>query len=122
VKANLKVAAICALTCACSRENTDVYAPQSSGDPRRGAQLIRQYECGVCHQIPGIRGARGQVGPPLSHQRRKVYVAGKFPNLPEVLVSWIIDAPALAPATAMPALNVTADEARDMAAYLYTLE
>ena len=52
---------------------------------------------------------------------RRPYVAGKFPNEPETLVRWILDPPALAPHTAMPAVPMTDQDARDMAAYLYEL-
>jgi hypothetical protein len=50
------------------------------------------------------------------------YVAGKFPNTAETLVAWIRDAPAMAPLTAMPDLGVDDRDARDIAAYLYTLD
>jgi hypothetical protein len=76
----------------------------------------------VCHIIPGVRGARGRVGPPLDAYSRRVYVAGKFPNTPQVLVRWIQDAPSLAPRTAMPAIAMPEAQARNMAAYLYTLD
>ena len=36
-----------------------------SGDVRRGADLVKNYRCGGCHDIPGIAGANGNVGPPL---------------------------------------------------------
>lgn len=99
------------------------YEPEvPGGNVQRGKAALEHYECGVCHVIPGVRGARGLVGPPLSSYRRHVYVAGKFPNSPEVLVRWIQDPPALAPLTAMPNVGVSEAQARDIAAYLYTLE
>jgi cytochrome c len=111
---------MCFALCACARNGG--YEPQvRGGDAQRGRMAIEQYECGVCHAIPGIRGARGYVGPPLTKYGANVYVAGKFPNTPEFLVRWIIDPPALAPETAMPALDVSEEQARDIAAYLYTL-
>ncbi len=111
----------CMILGACARQ--DSYQPQvPGGDAQRGRIALRQHECGVCHLIPGIHAARGYVGPPLTTFAMNVYVAGKYPNTPAYLVRWIMDAPALAPETAMPALGVTEAEARDMAAYLYTLE
>ena len=92
------------------------------GDADRGRALLSQYECGVCHVIPGVPGARGLVGPPLDTYARRPYIAGKLPNVPEMLVRWIPDAPSLAPRTAMPAIPVSPQEARDMAAYLYELD
>lgn len=89
------------------------------GDPDRGRAALARYECGVCHVIPGVPDAVGKVGPALDNYARRSYVAGKFPNDPETLVRWIVDAPAMAPQTAMPAVPMSAKEARDMAAYLY---
>jgi cytochrome c2 len=94
----------------------------AGGDPERGRTALERYACGACHVIPGVRGARGRVGPVLDQYARRVYVAGKFPNEPDVLIAWIRDAPTLAPESAMPDVGVTADDARDIAAYLYTLE
>lgn len=92
------------------------------GDAERGRGALMKYQCGVCHSIPGVPGAVGRVGQPLDAFARNAYVAGKFPNTPEVLMKWIADAPAMAPATGMPAIAMSEQEARDMAAYLYTLE
>ncbi|MGH8657246.1 MAG: c-type cytochrome [Gammaproteobacteria bacterium] len=100
----------------------DLYALRSTGaDPEAGRAAIERYDCGVCHTIPGIRGARGIVGPPLDAFSHRVYIAGKFGNRKEILERWIQDPPALAPETAMPNLGVEEQEARDMAAYLYRL-
>jgi cytochrome c2 len=112
--------ATCFALYACARNSA--YEPQApGGDAQRGRMALEQYECGVCHVIPGVRGARGSVGPPLAAYGANVYVAGKYPNTPEFLVRWIMDPPELAPETAMPALGVTEDQAHDIAAYLYTL-
>jgi cytochrome c2 len=93
-----------------------------NGDAARGRLAIARYECGVCHVIPGVPGAVGQVGPSLRAFAHHSYIAGKFPNTPEVLVRWITEAPAMAPQTAMPAIGMSEQEARDMAAYLYELD
>lgn len=92
------------------------------GDPERGLQVLHEYECGVCHLIPGVRGAVGRVGPPLSDYGASIYVAGKFPNTVEFLVPFIRDAPSLAPETAMPAFEMSESQAHDIAAYLYSLK
>ena len=93
----------------------------AGGDPERGATAIAAYGCGGCHTIPGIRGAEGTVGSPLSDYAMRGYVAGVQPNWPRHLVRWIVNPPAISPRTAMPALGVTEQDARDIAAYLYTL-
>jgi cytochrome c len=91
------------------------------GDPKAGRAALQRYQCGACHSIPGIAGANGLVGPPLSEYGQRVYIAGKFPKEPALLAKWIQDAPALAPQTAMPNVGVTEVDARDIAAYLYQL-
>lgn len=105
---------------ACERDTAHVSAA-IDGNAGRGLTLLRQYECNVCHAIPGVRGVQGQVGPSLAQYRRNVYIAGKYPNTPEYLVAWLVDTPALAPQTAMPSLGLSTDEAQDVAAYLYSL-
>jgi len=98
------------------------YQGQSVGGVAdRGARLIGQYGCGACHTVPGIRRARGRVGPPLNFFAERSFIAGQLPNTPETLVRWIMDPPGLIPATGMPRLDVSERDARDITAYLYTL-
>lgn len=89
------------------------------GDPARGRVAIEQYGCGACHVIPGIRTATGRVGPQLVDLREQAYVAGTLPHQPENLVTWIRQPQQVNPLTAMPNLEVTESDARDIAAYLY---
>lgn len=103
---------------ACTTE-TDPVPQVIGGDGERGRAVLTRYECGVCHVIPGIPAATGRVGPALDRYAVRPYVAGKFPNQPETLVRWIVDAPSMAPQTAMPAIAMSPQEARDAAAYLY---
>lgn len=91
------------------------------GDADKGKELIISYGCGSCHMVPGIREAQGTVGPPLFAWARRVYIAGEVPNTPDFLIRWIEMPQAIEPGTAMPNLGVTEEEARNMAAYLYTL-
>jgi cytochrome c1 len=74
--------------------------------------------CGACHVIPGIRMAQGRVGPELRDLRRQVYIAGSLPNTPENLVAWVRQPQHIDPATAMPNLGLTQQDAADIAAYL----
>jgi cytochrome c len=91
------------------------------GDPEQGQRTIQIYGCSTCHLIPGIDGADGMVGPPLTGWADRTYIAGNLPNTPENLIRWIQNPQAIEPGTVMPNLEVTEDEARDIAAYLYTL-
>ncbi|MBA2350416.1 MAG: c-type cytochrome [Burkholderiales bacterium] len=92
------------------------------GDAERGKQLLWQYGCGACHSIPEVKGAFGNVGPPLEGMAERVYLAGFLPNTPENMVRWIRAPQAVDPLTAMPDLKVTEAHAHDMAAYLYRLK
>lgn len=92
------------------------------GDPERGRQLIESYGCGTCHTISGIESTDKYVGPPLDGLAERRYIAGDEPNNLEVLIAWIQDPQAIEPGTIMPDLGVSADEARDIAAYLYGLD
>jgi cytochrome c len=95
--------------------------PQAIGDVERGRLLLRQYGCSGCHRIPGVAGAPGDTGPPLDALARRVYLAGLLPNTPQALAHWIQQPQALSPGTAMPDMQVAPAQARDMAAYLYSL-
>jgi cytochrome c len=95
--------------------------PVPGGNPAQGKQLIASYGCGACHTIPGVSGADGLVGPPLEKFARRAYIAGEVPNNADFLVRWIEVPQAIEPGTAMPNLGVTEGQARNIAAYLYTL-
>jgi cytochrome c len=94
----------------------------AGGDPQHGKSLIQSYGCAACHVIPGIDSMGSNVGPPLEKMALRAYVGGVLPNTPEDLVRWLRNPPAVDPRTAMPNLGVSEAEARDMAAYLYTLK
>jgi cytochrome c2 len=100
--------------------------PRFDGAPRsqveKGRLLLAQYQCGSCHAIPDVPAARGGTGPTLAAFGRRSYIAGHVPNRPEHLVRWIVEPGALVPGTLMPAMGVSPDDARDMAAYLLALE
>jgi cytochrome c len=96
-------------------------AIEPGSDPKQGAILLSAHGCGSCHTIPGVSGADGTIGPPLTGYARRGYVAGKLPNQLDNLMRWIRDPQSIEPETAMPKLPVNQAEARAMAAYLYTL-
>lgn len=90
-------------------------------DPDNGARLMTELGCGGCHVIPGIAGANGTVGPSLHGFARRAYVAGVLPNEPGGVTRWLMNPPAQSPQTAMPKIEMTEEQARDMTAYLMTL-
>jgi mono/diheme cytochrome c family protein len=93
----------------------------ADGDPEHGRRLIADIRCGVCHVVPGVAGASGVVGPPLTNFADRTLIAGRFPNAPDTLTRFLRDAPSLAPETGMPAMPLDEAQARHVAAYLYTL-
>lgn len=92
------------------------------GDPVRGAQAIQRNGCHSCHRIPGIAGATSYVGPPLNGWSERQYIAGNLQNRPDNLIAWIMNPQSIEPGTAMPDMDIDEQEARDIAAYLYTLQ
>ena len=81
-----------------------------------------QYACNACHTIPGITGSASAVGPPLAGIARRSLIAGKLANNQDNMSRWLLDPKAIAPLTAMPAMGITDQDAKDMAAYLATLD
>jgi len=82
--------------------------------------MFIQYGCGSCHMLKGVRTAMGTVGPPLDGIAVRAIIAGRFANRPENMERWIRDPQHVSPGTAMPDLNVGAEDARDITAFLYT--
>jgi Cytochrome c2 len=91
------------------------------GDARMGRREIRKYGCSTCHEISGVPGARGLIGPRLDGIAQRYYIAGELANTPDNLMLWIQHPRQVEPHTAMPEMGVTEQDSRDIAAYLYTL-
>jgi cytochrome c oxidase assembly factor CtaG len=107
---------------ACDRESYLAAAQLTGGDPGRGKAAARKYGCGSCHQIPGLgESARSHVGPPLTSIAARTYLAGHVANTPAAMEEWIRHPREVDDRTAMPDSGVSIDDARDIAAYLYTL-
>ncbi len=103
--------------------SSDTNKQVQNGDPVRGRAIIANgvHGCTACHTIPGIRFPRGVVGPPLGGMAQRAFIAGQLPNTPDNMMKWIQDPQGAAPGTLMPNMHVTDRDARDIAAYLYTL-
>lgn len=123
VAAALLVAAAGLLVTASSTSTESIPEREvSGGHPDQGRRAIVKYGCGGCHQIAGVRSAKGKVGPPLSSIAERTYLAGRLPNTPDNLVLWIMNPQGVDPDNAMPNLGVLEQDARSIAAYLYGLE
>lgn len=88
----------------------------------KGRQLVADKGCVACHTFPDVKWPRGGLGPSLWDFGRQGLIAGRLPNQPGVLMQFVRNAPALVPGTAMPAISMTDEEARDVTAYLFTLK
>lgn len=89
---------------------------------QRGRQALQQYACNACHRIPGVTGADVHVGPPLQGLAGRALIAGTLPNTNANLIRWLRETQQVKPGTAMPQLDVSAQDAADIAAYLLSLD
>jgi cytochrome c len=116
---------LCALLvfAACNREDKQqISAMTGGGDAAKGKAATIKWGCAACQNIPGVEGPKGMVGPPLDHMASRTVIAGKIQNTPPNMIQWIQNPQSLDPNNAMPNLGVTAEDAKDIAAYLYTLK
>lgn len=123
LKPGVAMAALALALVAC-RDEPQVRPPGAvTGDVNGGFVAMEAYGCGACHVYPGGgRDAEAYVGPPLDKWSRRSFIAGYLPNTQPNLVLWITDPDSMRPGTAMPDLGVSATDARDIAAYLLSLE
>jgi cytochrome c len=110
------------LICGCNEKVKKEAALMCGGDPDRGQTSIHYYGCSSCHTIPGIPGANGLVGPPLTQMASRGYIGGVLKNTPDNMIHWLENPPGIDPLTAMPNLKLDEQDARDIASYLYTLK
>jgi cytochrome c len=113
------IASAAAVTWSARQQAERVARAMTGGDPARAPEIMRRYGCGGCHSIPGVPGADGLGGPPLSGLIHRVYIGGVATNSPDHLIQWIVAPQKLSPRSAMPATGISEADARDVAAYLY---
>ncbi|MFW2449285.1 MAG: c-type cytochrome [Qipengyuania pacifica] len=112
---------LCAGLAACKQPPGPRYVPDAE-TTQRGREAIERVGCAACHEIPGIDWPRGRTGPSLLGFDDIGPIAGALPNTPENLAAFVRNAPAAKPGSAMPAMPLSEEEARDVAAYLYGLD
>jgi cytochrome c1 len=103
------------------RQVDSVIAITHGGDPKAGEALILSAGCGSCHMVPGVTGARGTIAPSLAGFGSRTTVAGVLANAPDNLEKWLQDPRSIDAKTAMPDLDLSSVQARDISAYLYLL-
>lgn len=120
-RATLLVPVLCCAMIGCA-DKREQPRELTGADAANGLAVIERVGCAACHRIPGVAWPTGTVGGSLDGFGNQSMIAGRFPNQPQTLAVWVRDAPSMAPATGMPAMPITPAEARDVAAYLYTLD
>ena len=120
MRAALVALPLLACVAACA-DKSDPPREIAGADPAAGLEVMQRVGCAACHVIPGIDWPHGLAGPSLEGFGDAPMIAGRFPNQPDVLTQWLIDAPSMSPETGMTAMPITDAEARDIAAYLYQL-
>lgn len=94
----------------------------STGAP--GEQVFLTNTCVSCHTVRGLSGARGTVGPDLTHVgSRTTLGAGVIDNSPANLRQWIFDPQQIKPGVLMPAFSSLGSADLDaLVAYLESLK
>jgi cytochrome c len=113
------LATACLAACQPSDATKRWASDATGGNPERGKKAIGKLGCAACHTIDGI-SSEAMVGPPLTRMAARSYVAGSRQNTALNLIQFIQHPHAVRNDTAMPELGITDEEARDIAAYLYT--
>jgi cytochrome c2 len=96
-------------------------ARMTGGDPEIGRTKLGQHSCVSCHIIPGVPNANGTLAPSLASWSKHRKLLDSYPNTPANLESWLQNPSRFKPGTTMPDLNVSPQDSRDMAAYLYSI-
>jgi cytochrome c2 len=117
----LATAALLATGSALAARDTAPVWTVEGGNAARGKSLVTAFGCANCHTIPGVKDATGNVGPPLTRIGDRSFIAGVLRNEPANLVRWLREPQAVVPGNAMPDMGVTEQQARDIAAFLYTI-
>jgi cytochrome c oxidase subunit 2 len=94
---------------------------EPTGLAAEGKTLYAARACVGCHTIQGV--SAGGLGPDLTHfGSRTTFAAALYPSHPDMLAAWLVNPQALKPGAKMPALGLTPEQARAIAAFLASLK
>ncbi|MFZ0687989.1 MAG: c-type cytochrome [Terriglobales bacterium] len=94
----------------------------TGGDPEMGRKRLAMRSCGSCHFIPGVPRAEGKTAPSLAGwYGRHTFLNKAYENTPDNLEKWLDRPSHRKPGTNMPDINLSPQESRDMAAYLFSI-
>jgi cytochrome c len=91
------------------------------GNAEAGKLAIVMHDCHSCHAIPGIESDGHVQEPSLSRWATRKTIVKEWPNSPANLENWIRHSEQLRPGTTVKLLSINEKDARDIAAYLYSL-
>jgi mono/diheme cytochrome c family protein len=109
------------LLSACKAPPEPRYQPETA-TKEHGLAAIERAGCGGCHEIPGIEWPKGRLGPSLRGFDDVGLIAGAVPNTADNLSAFVRNAPAVKRGSTMPPIPLNEEEARAIAAYLYSLD
>jgi cytochrome c2 len=112
---------------ACSQTfNYERGASMTGGDPQAGKEKIVLHDCHSCHEIPGIPVNRDRQGPSLKHWAKQSTIIKKWPNTPENLEDFLQHPERMLHGSGlkseMTMSSVKPSDARDIAAYLFSID
>jgi cytochrome c oxidase subunit 2 len=96
--------------------------PPADAQAAAGEAVFMSKPCAVCHTIRGTSAA-GTTGPDLTHVgSRQTIAAGLLPNTRGSLAAWIADPQTPKPGNNMPLVPLSAEELKQVSAYLESLK
>jgi cytochrome c oxidase subunit 2 len=96
--------------------------PPTDAQVAAGEAVFTSKPCAACHTIRGTSAA-GTNGPDLTHVgSRETIGAGLLPNTRGSLAAWIADPQTLKPGNNMPLVPLSAEELKQVSAYLESLK
>jgi len=94
----------------------------TGGDPEKGRRDVMMRSCGSCHFIPGVLRADGKSAPSLAGwSGRRKFLDGRYENTADNIEKWLAKPSHRKPGTNMPDMNLSPEESRDIAAYLFSI-
>ena len=97
-------------------------SPSFEGAAAQGAVLFAEQGCGACHRLRGL-GARGNIGPDLTHfASRQILAGGVLSNTPANVTAWLKNPEAFKPGTRMPNFHLSDAQLSQLTAFLETLK
>lgn len=93
-----------------------------AGGPDSAEALFVNKGCVSCHVVAGIQGAVGNIGPDLNGLAGREQIAGMLPMSQDNLRLWLKNPSEVKPGTAMPNLNLSAEDIDVLSSFLMTLK